>query len=45
MHKLGVYLTAKIIDMIYVTRKEHFNAAHKVWRAEWSEEKNYEIFW
>lgn len=44
MHKLGVYLTAKIIDMIYVTRKEHFNAAHKVWRAEWSEEKNYEIF-
>ena len=30
--------------MIYVTRKEHFNAAHKVWRAEWSEEKNLEVF-
>jgi 6-pyruvoyltetrahydropterin/6-carboxytetrahydropterin synthase len=30
--------------MIYVTRKEHFNAAHKVWRAEWSEEKNTEVF-
>jgi 6-pyruvoyltetrahydropterin/6-carboxytetrahydropterin synthase len=30
--------------MIYVTRKEHFNAAHKVWRAEWSEEKNIEVF-
>ena len=44
MHKLGVYLTSKITNMIYVTRKEHFNAAHKVWRAEWSEEKNYEIF-
>ena len=30
--------------MIYVTRKEHFNAAHKVWREEWSEEKNLEVF-
>jgi len=30
--------------MIYVTRKEHFNAAHKVWRSEWSEEKNIEVF-
>ena len=30
--------------MIYVTRKEHFNAAHKVWRADWSEEKNTEVF-
>ena len=30
--------------MIYITRKEHFNAAHKVYRAEWSEEKNKEVF-
>jgi 6-pyruvoyltetrahydropterin/6-carboxytetrahydropterin synthase len=30
--------------MIYVTRKEHFNAAHKVWRAEWSDEKNLAVF-
>ena len=30
--------------MIYVTRKEHFNAAHKVWREDWSEEKNATIF-
>lgn len=30
--------------MIYVTRKEHFNAAHKVFRPEWSDEKNYEVF-
>lgn len=30
--------------MIYVTRKERFNAAHKMWRAEWSEEKNKEVF-
>jgi 6-pyruvoyltetrahydropterin/6-carboxytetrahydropterin synthase len=30
--------------MIYVTRKEHFNAAHKLARPEWSEEKNKEVF-
>lgn len=30
--------------MIYVTRKEHFNAAHKVWRADWSDEKNKATF-
>jgi 6-pyruvoyltetrahydropterin/6-carboxytetrahydropterin synthase len=30
--------------MVYITRKEHFNAAHKVHRAEWSAEKNKEVF-
>ncbi len=30
--------------MIYITRKEHFNAAHRMYREEWSEEKNAEIF-
>lgn len=30
--------------MIYVTRKEHFNAAHKVWQPAWSEEKNIAVF-
>ncbi len=30
--------------MIYITRKEHFNAAHKLARPEWSEEKNREVF-
>ena len=30
--------------MVYITRKEHFNAAHKLWKAEWSDEKNLEIF-
>ncbi|MBU3659259.1 MAG: 6-carboxytetrahydropterin synthase [Flavobacteriales bacterium] len=29
---------------IYITRRETFNAAHKLWREEWSEEKNYEVF-
>lgn len=29
---------------IYITRKEHFNAAHKLWREEWSDEKNEEVF-
>ncbi len=30
--------------MVFITRKEHFNAAHKVFRADWSDEKNLEVF-
>ena len=30
--------------MIYITRKEHFNAAHKLYNPAWSEEKNVEMF-
>jgi len=30
--------------MVYVTRKVHFNAAHKLWNPNWSPEKNTEIF-
>lgn len=30
--------------MIYVTRKEHFNAAHKLYKDDWSAEKNAEVF-
>lgn len=30
--------------MVYLTRLERFNAAHKLWVTEWSEEKNIEIF-
>lgn len=29
---------------VYITRREHFNAAHKLWREEWSEEQNYNVF-
>jgi len=32
------------LKTVYITRKEHFNAAHKLWQEEWSEEKNQEIF-
>lgn len=30
--------------MIYITRRERFNAAHRLFRKEWSDEKNLEIF-
>ncbi|HEX5171482.1 MAG TPA: 6-carboxytetrahydropterin synthase [Cyclobacteriaceae bacterium] len=30
--------------MIYVSRKEHFNAAHKLYNPSWSPEKNREVF-
>ncbi|MFN3918335.1 MAG: 6-pyruvoyl trahydropterin synthase family protein [Flavobacteriales bacterium] len=29
---------------VYITRKEHFNAAHKLYREDWSAEKNQEVF-
>ncbi|AEL26583.1 6-pyruvoyl trahydropterin synthase family protein [Cyclobacterium marinum] len=30
--------------MVHVCRKEHFNAAHKLWNPKWSEEKNKSVF-
>lgn len=30
--------------MLYVSRKEHFNAAHKLYNPKWSREKNIEVF-
>jgi 6-pyruvoyltetrahydropterin/6-carboxytetrahydropterin synthase len=30
--------------MVYLTRKEHFNAAHQLYNYDWSEEKNFEVF-
>lgn len=30
--------------MVYITRKERFNAAHKLWVKDWSEEKNQAVF-
>ncbi len=31
-------------QMIYVSRKEHFNAAHRLYNSNWSAEKNREVF-
>ncbi len=30
--------------MVYVSRKEHFNAAHKLYNQKWSREKNEAVF-
>ena len=30
--------------MVYLTRVEHFNAAHKLWNPDWPVEKNKEVF-
>ena len=30
--------------MFYLTRKEHFNAAHKIQNPDWTDEKNLEVF-
>ena len=31
-------------SMIYLTRRERFNAAHRLFKKEWSDEKNFEVF-
>lgn len=33
-----------LLMMIYITRRERFNAAHKLYRDDWSLEHNHEIF-
>lgn len=30
--------------MVYLTRKEHFNAAHRLWVDDWTEERNRAVF-
>lgn len=32
------------MTMVFVSRKEHFNAAHKLYNPKWSKEKNEEVF-
>ena len=32
------------MNTIFVTRRERFNAAHKMWNPKWSEAKNIEVF-
>ncbi|MEO9258400.1 MAG: 6-carboxytetrahydropterin synthase [Crocinitomicaceae bacterium] len=29
---------------VYISRKENFNAAHKLWNSKWSDEKNEAVF-
>lgn len=32
------------MKIVHVTRRERFNAAHKLWNEDWSREKNFEVF-
>jgi len=32
------------MPLVYITRRERFNAAHKLWNESWSEEENIRIF-
>lgn len=31
-------------NIVYITRKEHFNAAHRLHRADWTDEQNEAVF-
>ena len=39
-----MYICNDNYRMLYVSRKEHFNAAHKLYNPSWSKEKNIEVF-
>ncbi len=39
-----VLLPFKIVFMIYITRRERFNAAHRLFKPEYSDEQNLDIF-
>jgi 6-pyruvoyltetrahydropterin/6-carboxytetrahydropterin synthase len=41
---LAVYLPGNQQGMLYVSRKEHFNAAHKLYNPAWTKEKNIAVF-
>ncbi len=32
------------MNTVYITSRESFNAAHKLWNEDWSQEKNEEVF-
>lgn len=40
-----VYICGEFLIMtVYVSRQEHFNAAHKLYNPDWTKEKNIEVF-
>jgi 6-pyruvoyltetrahydropterin/6-carboxytetrahydropterin synthase len=45
LYWLGFFVSfQKLAKMVYVCRKEHFNAAHRLYNPAWSKEKNEEVF-
>lgn len=46
MNGLGfdLSLPAKKLRMIFITRRERFSAAHKLWNSEWEDQKNFDTF-
>lgn len=32
------------MKVVYITRREHFNAAHRLWNPDWTDERNEEVF-
>ena len=44
VHQRYICSVVKEMKTIYITRRETFNAAHKLWRPDWTDEKNAEVF-
>ena len=44
MCKRSYICRAQKENMVYITRRERFNAAHMLWNYNWNEQKNIEVF-
>jgi len=42
--EVNIFASKNELQMVYVSRKEHFNAAHKLYNKKWSPERNEEVF-
>jgi 6-pyruvoyltetrahydropterin/6-carboxytetrahydropterin synthase len=42
--EVNIFASKNDPQMVYVSRKEHFNAAHKLYNNKWSQERNEEVF-
>jgi len=40
----ATFVGANLLFMVFLTRVEHFNAAHRLFNAAWSDERNSEVF-
>ncbi len=43
-HQTSNILPLPAMPEVYLTRKEHFNAAHRLYRADWSDDENERVF-
>lgn len=44
LREINYHSILKTLNMVFITRRERFSAAHRLFNAEWTDEKNAEVF-